>query len=132
MSFGGPGRTIVARRLARPLERLRGLLLTRPDARPVLLEGCASIHTFGMAYPIDVAFLASDGTCVLSVRGVVPGRVVSARGATRVLERPACAGPWPARGEQVMVSPARRRDLVGDTPPRRGGMAGGAGPQGGA
>ena len=109
---------MVARRLASPLERLRGLLLTGRDARPVLLEDCASIHTFGMAYPIDVAFLARDGSCLLSVRGVPPGRVLGARGSARVLERPAAAGPWLARGERTALLPVGRRATLEDVAPR--------------
>ena len=41
----------------------------------VLLYPCRSVHTFGMRYPIDLAWLSSDG-CVLKIdEGVRSGRV---------------------------------------------------------
>ena len=122
VGFGSPRKVMVARRLVTSLQRLRGLLLTGRDARPVLLEGCGSVHTFGMGYPIDVAFLGDDGTCLLAVRGVCPGRVLGVRGARSVLERPASEGPWPGRGERVELwvghaagraSPRGTRGLAG-------------------
>ena len=41
-------------------ERLRGLLGTGPDAGPVMLALCSSVHTFGMRYSLDVAFVGDD------------------------------------------------------------------------
>ena len=117
VTFGRPGTSVTARWLTTPLRRLRGLLLTGRDARPVMLEGCASVHTFGMAYPIDVAFLGHDGSCLLSVRGMRPGRILGVRGSRRVLERPATDGPWPLRGERVEMTCGRGG---GGSPPREG------------
>jgi uncharacterized protein len=44
----------------RPWKRLVGLALVDrpPDGRGLLIPRCASIHTFGMRFAIDVAFLA--------------------------------------------------------------------------
>ena len=37
-------------------EKFVGLLGTEITAPPVLLLRCSSVHTFGMTYPIDIAF----------------------------------------------------------------------------
>lgn len=92
--------------LAGWIERMWGLLGERRGDRQVVIRNCRSIHTFGMRFAIDVAFLGRDGRVLLSLREVGPGRVLYARGARDVLERPASERPWPAAGEQV------RRDVV--------------------
>lgn len=86
------GHAIVSRALlARTWwSRLRGLLLRRPlaaDASEALvLEPCASIHTFGMRYRLDVVFVDVEGT-VLGVReNVGPWRACMQRGARAVIE----------------------------------------------
>lgn len=83
-------------------ERLRGLLGTREDAMPVVLLGCSSVHTFGMRYPIDVAFASRHGEVLSSRRAVPPGRVVGCRRAWCAFERPASAGPWMEEGGSVL------------------------------
>lgn len=86
--------------------RLVGLLGTRPTdarARPLLLTPCPSVHTLGMAYPLDVALLDRDGSVVGSWRGLGPGRVVRVPGACSAIERPASDGPWPAIGERIVL-----------------------------
>lgn len=70
--------------------RLRGLLLRPPlrgDASEALLiTPCASIHTCGMGYPIDVVFIDRQGT-VLSVHEAVgPWRFRAQRRARSALE----------------------------------------------
>lgn len=44
-------------------ERAAGLLFDRdlPATMALWLRPCASVHTIGMAYPIDVVFLDRDG-----------------------------------------------------------------------
>lgn len=85
------------------LERLRGLLGKGPDARPVMLMRCGSVHTFGMTYPIDVAFLGERGE-VLSVRRAVPPRELrSCADAFCVIERPAREGEWLVEGEHLWI-----------------------------
>ena len=91
------------RRLERFAERLVGLLGTDPQAEPVALCRCSSIHTFGMAYAIDVAFVRLDGYVVLSRRALVPGRLLFAMGAYYALERPTSAAPWPKEGIRVQI-----------------------------
>ena len=55
--------------------RARGLLGTRLDsgARCVLLTPCASVHTFGMRYAIDVALVGESGEVLGSWRGPSDG-----------------------------------------------------------
>jgi uncharacterized membrane protein (UPF0127 family) len=71
--------------------RLLGLALLRPDcASPgLLIPRCASIHTFGMRFALDVVFLDAEGRAIRSVCTVPPGRVIRCRGADAVLEAPA-------------------------------------------
>ena len=81
-----PGGGLIEAHVAtRPLARLAGLALLRePPARALLLPRCRSVHTVGMRFPIDVAFLdlpeGGRGARVVDVREQVPpGRVVAAR-----------------------------------------------------
>ena len=75
-----------------PWRRLRGLL-GRPalgEGQGMLLLGCSSVHTVGMGYPIDVAFLDRDGVVVRTIRGLTPGRLgFGGPGAEHALELPA-------------------------------------------
>lgn len=87
-----------------PLERLRGLLGTTGDAPPVALMGCSSIHTFGMRYRIDVAFVGSSGIVLEAWESVPPGRVLGNRRAWVTLEQPHRRGPWLARGERLSMT----------------------------
>jgi hypothetical protein len=72
--------------------RLRGLL-ARPPMRVgegLLLLRCASVHTLGMTYPIDVAFLDADGTIVRRIACLAPYRIgVGGPEAVHALELPA-------------------------------------------
>ena len=74
------------------LRRLRGLL-GRPrmrDGEGLLLLDCDSVHTIGMAYPIDVAFLDAEGTVVRSLDHLDPCRVgLGGPEAVHALELPA-------------------------------------------
>lgn len=79
--------------------RLRGLLGTRPSPGhpcPTVLAipNCGSIHTVGMAYPIDVAFADEGGRIMAVKRSVKPCRVFSALGASCALEREASTASW--------------------------------------
>lgn len=85
-------------------ERLRGLLGTGPDAGPVMLALCSSVHTFGMRYSLDVAFVGERGEVLLVCRDLAPGRVRAHRRARCVIERPAREGEWLEEGEHLWVS----------------------------
>lgn len=92
------------RLLDRPLGRLRGLLGTTSEAAAVALVGCACIHTIGMRYCIDVAFVGSSGIVLEVWRSVPPGRLLGNRRAWVTLERPHRRGTWLARGEKVQMT----------------------------
>lgn len=90
--------------LRRPLERLRGLLGTDGRARPVALVNCHSIHTFGMRYRIDVAFVTLEGLVTEAWCSVPPGRLLGSKGAWVTLERPHERRRWLAQGERVFMT----------------------------
>lgn len=74
--------------------RLFGLaFLDRVDAGPgLLIPRCASVHTFGMRFGLDVHFLDEGGGLLVVRRGIPARRVISCRGAHAVLEIPAREG----------------------------------------
>ena len=59
-----------------PWLRLKGLLGTKtlPDGQGLLIEPCQSIHTFFMAYPIDVLFLDKRFRIVHLYKAMRPNR----------------------------------------------------------
>jgi uncharacterized protein len=75
----------------RPLARLLGLaLLDRERAGPgLLIPRCRSVHTFGMRFALDVAFLDRTGGVISRRSAVPPGRFAVDRRAAAVLELPA-------------------------------------------
>ena len=80
--------------------RARGLLGTNANwgdaGRVLVLAPCKSVHTIGMRYALDIAFVNRRGTVLRSERNVKPGRLLSCRKAALVLERPYNrATPWP-------------------------------------
>jgi hypothetical protein len=89
------GRPLLARvwRAASAWERLRGLLGRAPLAadEALLLEPCSSVHTFGMRYPIDLAYLDRDGRVLRVVARVKPARLSARPGARATLEMAAGA-----------------------------------------
>lgn len=64
----------------------------------LLIPRCASVHTFGMRFRLDLYFLSGEGEVISIRRGVRPRRFSSCRRATAVLELPA--------GEGGEISPA--------------------------
>lgn len=97
-------------------ERARGLLLRQRDwlgpGGVLLLVPCASIHTFLMREPIDLAFIGADGRVLHAQEGVGSGRVVSCPGALAAVERftplvpeSGLADPWFACGEFAGLGP---------------------------
>ena len=68
----GPDATVLRASTFR--SRLLGLAMVRPTELPsghaLLLHPCSSIHTFGMRFPLDVAFADADGTVLRVIRGV--------------------------------------------------------------
>lgn len=84
-------------------ERISGLLGARPESPGVLIDSCASIHSFGMRMHIDVAFFDSKLYCVRTARDVLPSRMLSCGGAAFVLERPAASAPWFEEQERIRI-----------------------------
>jgi uncharacterized membrane protein (UPF0127 family) len=74
--------------------RLRGLAFRECDrAGPgLLIPRCASVHTFGMRFALDLYFLDRDGRVLSVQRRVPPNRVLWCRGARKVLEIPSPTG----------------------------------------
>ena len=68
--------------------RMRGLLGRRPPGRRsgILLTPCAGVHTFGMRYAIDVAFVSRDLRVMGVRRALAPCRVALCFGAVAVVE----------------------------------------------
>jgi hypothetical protein len=76
-----------------PVKRLRGLLGHRtPPPFALRLERCRCVHTFGMRFPLDLHWLAADGTVLRVDRAVGPGRVRACLRARAILEVP-CTSP---------------------------------------
>ena len=72
-----------------PLQRLRGLAWRRhAPPHALLIDRCRSVHTFGMAYRLDLFWLDGEGRTLRVDRGVGPCRVKACRRARAVLEVP--------------------------------------------
>jgi uncharacterized membrane protein (UPF0127 family) len=71
-------------------QRLLGLAWLRhhdlPEGHALLIPRCSSVHTFGMRFPVDIAFADSDGTVLRVIRGVPPQRVRRCPNAALALE----------------------------------------------
>jgi hypothetical protein len=83
------GREIARLEIARStLERMRGLLGRSglPPGEGMLIERCASIHTFFMKFALDVIFLDSEWEVRRVVRGLRAWRMAGSLGASRVVE----------------------------------------------
>lgn len=73
--------------------RLLGLArLERASAVPLLIPRCASVHTFGMRFALDLYWLDRCGRAIEVRRSVPPRRLANCRGAAAVLEVPAAEG----------------------------------------
>ncbi len=71
-------------------ERMRGLL-GRPALRAgegLVIDPCPSVHTFGMGYPLDLAFLDSRWRVLKLVRELPPLRWAGCARARATLELP--------------------------------------------
>jgi uncharacterized protein len=79
---------------AGPCARLQGLawLDRERGGTGLLIPRCASVHTFGMRFALDLYFLDREGV-VLEIRSAVPPRRLAwCRGADSVLEIPSRPG----------------------------------------
>ena len=97
----GPGRARLPRPPARPRLARRGR-----GRAGLLIPRCASVHTFGMRFELDLVFLDGDGRPLPIRRAVPPRRLVSAP-RRAVLELPAAIrGSEPRRGGEFAVAGA--------------------------
>ena len=78
--------------------RMRGLLGRDglPPGGGMLIERCASIHTFFMRFAIDAVFLDDDWVVRKVTPGLKPWRLASCWGARACWNCP--PGPWTASG----------------------------------
>lgn len=73
--------------------RLVGFMVLPPcdkNGRPIILAfpNCNAVHTCGMRFYLDIAFIAEDGQVLSVYEDVAPGRFLAEREASFVLERP--------------------------------------------
>ncbi len=75
-------------RTSNMLERMKGLLGTQPlqSSEGLLIKPCSSVHTIGMNYNIDLAFLDEQWTVIKTVSALKPWRMAMCPGASMVLE----------------------------------------------
>lgn len=75
-------------RTTNALDRMRGLLFRAMPApgAGLLIDPCASVHTFAMTYPIDVIYLDRDYRVMRHVEGLRPWRMSACRAARMTLE----------------------------------------------
>lgn len=88
-------------------ERLRGMLFRDPDDVTRLLIPCHDIHTFGMRYPLDVAFISRDGRVLEVHRNVATMRRIRRKEASLVAERFSRDGEWLKEGDVIHIGSAR-------------------------
>lgn len=84
------------------LGRVKGLLFTRPGKEALLLMPCNDIHTVGMRYNLDIAFVDQRGCVLESYREVGPFRRLRLKEAVGVIERfSTCTTPWFQKGDRI-------------------------------
>ena len=54
----------------------------------LLIPRCASVHTFGMRFPLDLVFLDATGRAISTRHAIGPRRIATDRRAAAVLELP--------------------------------------------
>lgn len=88
-------------------ERLRGMLFRDPDNVTRILIPCRDIHTYGMRYPIDVAFISRDGRVLEVHRNVATKKRIRRKDASLVAERFSRAGDWLKEGDVIRIGSSR-------------------------
>ena len=108
------GSTIDGDLAATVWQRLRGLIGTdsgQTHDRALVFRKCSSIHTLGMRYPLDVAFVDAAGVVRKTVRSLGPNRLVGIHPHLRrhspftAVERESSPTPWLIPGEHVRIGP---------------------------
>lgn len=106
--------------LASPREKLRGLLFRKPDGLTRLLLSCKDVHTFGMRYPIDIAFADDRGRVLEVHRWVGARKRKRCRRASMVAERFSTGTPWFEVGDLIAMEGPRPRRKQRRAPGARG------------
>ena len=91
--------------------RLRGLLCRARAPGPgtgLLLSPCNAIHTFGMRYGIDAAFIDRRGRVLRLVRSLRPGRMACCLRAAAVVELAVNERDTPLRYRRRLRAAVRR------------------------
>ena len=84
------------------LARMRGLLGAQGTEDILLIAPCRRIHTFGMRFALDVAYVSEQGQVLRVIRRLEPGRLPrGCPSAVVVLERRARADAWLSPGQFV-------------------------------
>lgn len=87
------------------LARMRGLLGTDPNwgggNKVLALIPCKSVHTFGMQYSLDIAFVHKNGIVLQAYTDVPPNKRLSCKTAYFTLERPHSGNAWLNTGDKI-------------------------------
>lgn len=99
-------------------KRARGLLCTAPSPNALMIVPCKSIHTFGMHYPIHIAFFDSDGTIIAAEASVGPGSRRACRHACGVIEMASeyVNTSWFSPGDNVAICLAHQGEQARSQP----------------
>ena len=74
---------------------LLGTTIDELDYDALHISPCRSVHTYGMRYPLDLAYIGGDGIVIGLRRCVEPNQICASPSGTRsVLERPSSHLPW--------------------------------------
>lgn len=87
-------------------DRLRGMLFRDPDNVTRILIPCHDVHTYGMKYPIDIAFISREGNVLEVHRNVSTRKRLKRRDASLVAERFSREGEWLKEGDVIRVGSA--------------------------
>lgn len=85
------------------LSRMRGMLFRDPDDVTRLLVPCNDIHTFGMRFSLDVAFISKEGNVLEVHRDVRSRRRLKRSDASIVAERFSKEGEWLHAGDTLRI-----------------------------
>ncbi len=88
-------------------QRLRGMLFRDPDDVTRLLIPCHDIHTFGLAHPLDVAFISREGRVLEVHRNLCAMRRIRRKDASLVAERFSREGDWLMEGDVIRIGVPR-------------------------
>lgn len=106
-AFGPDGRAWFkpVRAAATFRERFWGLMFTDPRPMGIWFEGCRSVHSHWMRYPLDILFLGEDGA-VLRHAVLNPWSFASHPHAASILEIPVGYADMKTLPDRLFLAPA--------------------------